>query len=97
MNPKVQIVLIIAAAVVIVLIIYKNRLSKFKLKANEKGVETELNADDGKTQGNNDGIVISGNKQIGKDNKIKVSSLNKAKIDKNTQKGDRQEIDVSGK
>jgi hypothetical protein len=97
MDPKVQIVVIIAVAVVVVLLFYRNHLSKFKLKASEKGIETELDTDKGKTQGKDEGIIISGNKQIGKDNKIKVSNIDKAKITENTQKGDQQEIDISGK
>ena len=99
MDPKVQIVLIIALAVVVVLIVFRRRLSKFIFKADSKGINAELNAMPPAAigQGKQEGIIISENKQIGRDNKIRVSKTDAVQITDNKQKGDGQEIDVSGK
>ncbi len=66
MNNTVLIALIIAVAVVIILIVLKDRLGKFSLKANPDGINANLEARSG-------GVTISKSKQTGKGHDMTVS------------------------
>jgi len=99
MSDQVLIVLIVAAAIVIVLYLFRDRLKKFTIKGSQDNLEANLEAYKDTAQnepgaaGQSYGVNISGNKQVGKDNKIKVaqSSVN---VSDNTQMGQGQEIRV---
>jgi hypothetical protein len=89
MNETVQMALIVAIAVVIVMVIFRQRLSSFLFKATRKGVEAKLHA--GSTS---DGINISGNVQKGQRQVIDVSR-NNVNVEKNVQLGKDQTIIVA--
>ena len=101
MNSTVWIVLIVAAAVIVILYMFRGTLSRFFLKANKEGLEAELetreptdatSASAGKGVSGHS-INISGNRQIGRDNEIAVERPGVNIID-NLQVGDEQTIQV---
>lgn len=103
MNDTVLIVLIIAIVVVVILVLYRDRLSRFFIKGNRDGIEAEMEtrkpttvkiAEEGaSTTGSQATVVISGNKQVGKQNTIDVGR-DKVNVQDNVQLGQEQGIVV---
>jgi hypothetical protein len=98
MSDTVLIVLIIAVVVVVVLLIFRKQVSRFFIKASKDGVEADLTtrepaAPSTTASGNPASVVISGNKQIGKEQKIDVARPDVA-VQDNLQLGYDQEIKV---
>lgn len=97
MSDNVWIVLIVALTVIVVLFLFRRQLSSFFLRAGKDGLETRLETRD--TPGNAPGdgsdasVNISGTRQIGRKNKIRVSrpDVNISQVD---QIGSEQQIDV---
>jgi len=104
MNDTVLIVLIITIGVIVILLLFRNQLSRFLFKANREGIEAEMethNTREGKaaaaaspaaTSGA-ESVTISRNKQVGRDNVIDVGRANVA-VEENLQRGENQEITV---
>lgn len=97
MSDTVLIVLIVAVAVIVVLLIFRKQVSRFFIKAGKEGVEADLTtrepaAPAGTPGGSPAGVVISGNKQIGKKNKIDVVGRSDVAMQDNLQLGEGQEI-----
>jgi hypothetical protein len=66
MSGEVWTVLIIAGAVVIVLVLFRDRLRNFRLRADHKGVDVNLQGQPRKEAvGGAGGVVIQGNRQFG--------------------------------
>jgi hypothetical protein len=98
MSDTVLIVFIIAIAVVVVLVIFRKQVSRFFIKAGKEGLEADLETREPAsptttTAGSPASVVISGNKQIGKANKIDVAQSDVA-VDDNLQLGEGQQIKV---
>ncbi len=99
MSDTVLIVLIVAVTIVVVLWIFRKQISRFFIKAGKDGVEADLTTREPVAppttppQTGSSGVVISGNKQIGKDQKIDVGRSEVA-VQDNLQLGERQEIKV---
>ena len=97
MSDTVLTVLIVAIAIIVVLFMFRERLRNFIFKANKDGVEANLETNQqDKTlgnQGRQPSVNISGNRQIGKGNRIDVGRSN-VNVEKNLQKGDDEEIVV---
>lgn len=95
MNENtVLIVAVVAIAVIVVLLMFRERLRSFGFKAGKNGVEANLEtSQQAKSQTKQTGgsITISGNKQIGKGNQIDVGRSN-VNVVKNLQKGENQRI-----
>jgi len=91
MNNTVWIALIVAAAVVIVLYIFRHRLRDFNLRASRKGLETGFSTHE---QEQSPGVVISGNVQDGQRHKIEVGREN-VQVRENLQEGEDHEISVT--
>ena len=94
MSETVQIVLIISVAVIVVLIIFRERLSRFMLKAGKDGLETELETQkkaQKPTAHRKGDLSITGNKQVGRGNIIDVERSD-SNVDNNLQLGDNQRI-----
>lgn len=98
MDNSVWIVLIVAVAVIVVLYMFRGALSKFFLKANRNGVEAGLETREMPSSGMPDTnsphkVNISGNKQIGAEQKINVAQSD-VNVSDNLQAGRKQSIDV---
>jgi len=96
MSDTVLIVLIVAVAVIVVLLIFRKQVSRFFIKAGKEGVEADLTTREPAaiaetSTGSSPSVVISGNKQIGKENKIDVGRSDVA-VQDNLQLGEGQEI-----
>ena len=99
MSDTVLVVLIITVAVVIVLYVFRNQLSRFFIKANQEGIEAELQTRDsssagggaGGSTGKSAGVNISRNVQAGKGNVIEVGRSN-ANVSENKQLGEENVI-----
>ena len=92
MSDTVLIALIIAAAVVVVLFLFRKQLHRFSLKASGKGLETKLEARTPTASPERQaGITIRGSRQVGEGNIIDVgrSGVN---VEDNTQLGTEQKI-----
>jgi hypothetical protein len=100
MNDTVLIVAIVAAAVVIVLYVFRRQLSEFVFKATRSGVEAQLKThapDAGASTGEpapTRSTVVSGNRLVGRRNTIDVEGRD-AEVSDNTLAGSDQGIDVS--
>jgi hypothetical protein len=107
MSDNVLMVLIVAAAVVVVLFIFRDRLTGFRLKANQTGVETELTAQErerarpvekaGDGLSPQAGVDVSENVQVGERQEIRVrkSGLwDRIRVRGNKQLGRDQKISV---
>jgi hypothetical protein len=98
MSDTVLIVLIIAVVVIIVLVIFRKQVSRFFIKASKEGLEADLTTREPSpsstaTPGSPASVTISGNKQIGKEQKIDVGRPDVA-VQENLQLGQEQEIKV---
>lgn len=101
MSDSVLIVLIIAVTILVVLLFFRRQLSNFIFKANREGVEAQLKTHKPEKSvpsggpavrpGKRPSVNISGNRQIGKRNKIKVER-DDADVSDNLQLGEDQEI-----
>ncbi len=87
MSDTVLITLIIAIAVVIILFIFKDRLSAFNLTANKRGLKGNVK------NYPPSGVTISGVVQKGNKDKISVSQ-NDATVTNTKQLGDEDEINI---
>jgi hypothetical protein len=101
MNDAIWIALIIAGAIIVVLYMFRGVLARFFFKAGHEGVEASLETRD-QTTGSatasptpppRAGVNISGNQQIGRENKIEVGRQD-VNVSDNTQLGEKQEIKV---
>lgn len=99
MSETVQIAIIVAGVVVIVLFMFRERLTHFEFSADSKGVSSRLDAepanvpkqtDRGNASGDKLGIRISGNRMMGKGNVIQAERP--AEIVQNTMIGVEQRI-----
>jgi hypothetical protein len=97
MSETTWIVLIVTAAVIVVLWMFRGTLSRFFLRANRDGVEAELQTRESEgtpsAPSPAPGVNISGNRQLGKDNEIAVGRDN-VNVSDNLQAGEEQSIDV---
>lgn len=98
MSDTVLIVLIIAVAVIVVLWMFRSSLSRFFIKANKEGMEAELQTHDNHEQtegipGERPDVNVESNWQVGRGNKIYVSSK-EADVSDNRQLGEDQGITV---
>lgn len=98
MSDTVLIVLIITIAVIVVLWIFRKQVSRFFIKAGKEGLEADLTTREPSSgapanSGGRPGVVISGNKQLGKKNTIDVAQPDVA-IEDNLQVGEEQQINV---
>lgn len=95
MDATVWIALIIAVAVIIVLYMFRRDLRKFFLKAGSDGVEAGIETRESQTanSGASHSVNISGNKQIGTDQKISIQQSD-VNISDNVQAGHKQKIEV---
>lgn len=96
MNENtVLIVAVVAIAVIVVLLMFRERLRSFGFKAGKDGLEANLEtSQQGKSQGSRSrSVEISGNKQIGKGNEIDVGRSN-VNVEENLQRGNNQKIVV---
>lgn len=100
MSDTVLIVLIVTIAVIVVLLIFRKQVSRFFIKASKEGVEADLTtrepvpaATSTTSSETRPSVVISGNKQIGKEQEIDVGRADVAVKD-NLQLGEGQEIKV---
>lgn len=94
MSDTVLVVLIIAVAIVIVLLVFREQLSRFIFKANKEGIEAQLDTrqeQDAAKPRRQAGVTISKNKQFGKGNVIDVGR-NDVDVEDNTQLGEDQKI-----
>lgn len=104
MDNAVWIALIVAAAVIVVLFMFRRDIRKFFVKASRDGVEAGLETRDpgqstppgGVAPGRTAGVNVKGNKQIGAGNKISVGQSN-VNIEDNAQVGHDQSIEVKPK
>ena len=77
MSDTVLITLIVAATVIILLFMFRRQLSRFGIKANKEGIEAELETRDPSAMPDRqDGVIISGAKQFGKEQVIDVGREN---------------------
>ncbi len=91
MSNEVWIVLILAAAVVIVLVIFRDRLGQFGLKANRGGVNVKLTGQPREAPSLAPGTtVIRGNRQRGWKHRINI--WRPAFVEDNIQRGAENEI-----
>lgn len=104
MSDTVIIALIIAVVILAALIIFRKQLSRFFFKAGKDGIETGLETRAGSSAagaaapppaaaGEHTSVTISGNRQIGKEQKIDVGRSDVAVTD-NFQLGEGQQITV---
>lgn len=101
MSDAVTITLIVATVVVILLFLFRSSLSSFFFRAGKDGVEGKLETRDpsdpdkrSDTAGaHNHRLEISGNRQMGKNNRIAVDADDVAVRD-NAQTGSDQTLDV---
>jgi FtsZ-interacting cell division protein ZipA len=103
MSDTVIIVLIVAIAVIIVLVLFRNQLKRFGIRADEKGIQAELETQDrsegssatGQPPGTQKraGVRISGTTQAGRDNVVEVSR-DDVEIENVKQLGESQQIRV---
>ncbi len=101
MSDAVLITLVIAAAVIVVLFLFRDQLKAFIFKANREGVEAQLHTyepqQDKPSQmadaAPNPDVVISGNELMGTGNEIDVGRSS-VQIDKNVLSGDEGKIRV---
>jgi hypothetical protein len=98
MSDSVLITLIIALGIVVILFMFRRQLQEFFFKANKDGVEARLRTQkmSGTAQpkskaGKEHEVNISGNKQIGRGNKIDVG-VNDTNVSDNEQVGQDQRI-----
>ncbi len=94
MSDPVLIVLIIAVAVIVVLVLFRKQLSRFFIKAGREGVEADLTTREPASTtppAGRPGTVITGNRQIGRKNKIDVGRTHAA-VQDNLQLGEGQEL-----
>lgn len=99
MSETVQIILIVAIALIIVLFIFRRQLSNFRFKGGKDGVDMQLKTHKNSTEsakttssGNKPASInISGNKLWGRKNKIDVQT-NNTSVNDNSVIGDEQEI-----
>ena len=96
MSETVWIVLIIAIAVIVVLFMFRGALARFFLKASQDGFEAELETREqgptGSQAGQSSaGTNISGNWQVGRQNKIDVGQPD-TNVSDNLQLGREQDI-----
>ena len=104
MDSTIWIALIVAAAVIIVLFMFRHDIRKFFVKASRDGVEAGLETHDpgqsappgGAAPGHPYGVNIKNNKQIGAGNKIGVGQSN-VNVEDNMQLGRDQSIEVKPK
>jgi len=102
MSDTVWIVLIVAIVILIVLYLFRSRLSRFVVKASKGGIEADLQTRDssqasevaGSASDKQASVNISGNRQIGRRNVIEVGRGN-INIAGNTQLGEDQKITTS--
>jgi hypothetical protein len=91
MSSEVWIVLIVASAVVIVLMIFRDRLAQFGLKANRSGIDVKLqNQPRRAPSAEPGGTVIRGNRQTGWRNRINI--WRRAFVQDNVQRGVENEV-----
>lgn len=91
MSSEVWIVLIVAAAVVIVLVIFRDRLGQFGLKANKSGFDVKLSGQPREAPSAALGsTVIRGNRQRGWKHRINI--WRPAFVEDNVQRGAENEI-----
>ncbi len=73
MSDSVLITLIIAAAVIIILVLFRERLSAFLFKASSEGLEAELRTgDDSPSAESRPGVSVRGAKMVGSKQEISV-------------------------
>ncbi len=98
MSETVWIVLIIAITVIVVLYLFRRRLSEFFFKASQEGLEASLKTHDSteKTSSRSHGVQISGNRLVGVENEIKVEQ-DDVGVDDNVLLGKKQKISVEAK
>jgi hypothetical protein len=91
LDDKVIIPLGIALIVLVILILYREKLKLFFFEATRQGIRARLET---KTQARDDqgpSIIISGNRQTGEDHLIDVGR-DKTEVTKNIQSGKRDQI-----
>jgi len=95
MSDAVWIVMIVAAAVVVTLYLYRRRLRDFFLKADRQGLEARLSThpEDSSVAPAKPGVKISGNVQRGREHEISVAR-DDVEINDNLQEGRGQKITV---
>jgi hypothetical protein len=100
MSDNVQIVLIIVAALVIVLFIFRKQLSDFRFKGGKEGVDMQLKTRKdaaqiapGQPGEKQAGTSVNRNKLWGKGNEINLEGTN-ASVDENQLIGEEQKINV---
>lgn len=101
MSDTVLIVLIVVAAVIVVLWMFRSSLSRFFIKANKEGMEAELQTHDNHEQnegtpGERPDVNVRSNWQVGRGNKIRVSGK-EADVSDNRQLGEDQDITIKDK
>lgn len=102
MSETVQIILIVAAAVLVVLFLFRNQLKDFIFKAGPQGLETHLSTREPQpgaeqaapSPGQRPSVVVRGNVQSGQDHEIRVRRSD-VEVSDNLQEGARDEIDVA--
>jgi hypothetical protein len=103
MSDTVIIILVIVIGIVVVLFMFRDRLKRFSIKGSKDEVEANLetykenqqpaSADAVGKPSQSYGVNISGNKQVGKGNKIDVAQK-KVNVSYNVQLGQGNKIDV---
>ena len=104
MSDTVTIVLIVAIAIIIVLVLFRNQLKRFGFRADEKGIEAELEtreksedtsaARQSPEAQKRAGVRITGTTQAGRDNIVEVSR-DDVEIEDVKQLGESQQIRVN--
>ena len=106
MSDNVLIILIVAAAVVLVLFMFRGQLKKFRIKADKDGLESTLETKpdnvsltQNPTKQTGSSMSVSDNKLLGKNNQISVSTSSPAPkhmdVDENLLAGEGQKIDIT--
>ena len=95
MSDQVQIVLIIAVALLIVLFIFRRQLSDFRFKGGKEGLDMQLTTHKPPTEleKKSTGVNVRGNKLWGRRNKIDVQT-GKSSVEENEMIGADQQINV---
>ena len=101
MSDRVIIVLIIAIAVVVVLLMYRKRLRRFGISADDKGFKADIEtneaagaSEDRSTPGSRPGGVVLRNVNMeGKDNEISVQRGD-VEVSDFQQHGEKQKLDI---
>jgi hypothetical protein len=102
MSDAVQIVLVIAVAILVVLLIFRKQLSNFQFKGGKNGVEMQLKTHKEaksttslQSDGRSGGVSVSRNKLWGRKNKIDIRSGSRnISADDNQMLGEEQDITV---